>query len=459
MKTRSEEDALGTVEVPEEAYYGAQTQRARENFPVSGIRMPLKMVGTLGLIKRCAARVNRELHLLDDRVADGIEKAAQEVAEGLLDEQFVLDVFQTGSGTSSNMNANEVIAGRANELLTGRKGGKHPVHPNDHVNLCQSSNDVIPSAIHIAALTEIRRSLLPGLETLHQSLRRKADAFADIIKLGRTHLQDAVPIRLGQEFSGYARQVELAIKRIAGIEGDLGELALGGTAVGTGVNAHPEFAAKTIALIAQATQCPFVEAVNHFEAQGAQDAAVAASGALKSVAVGLTKIANDIRWLASGPRCGLGEITLPALQPGSSIMPGKVNPVIPEVMIQVAAQVVGNDAAITNGGQWGFFELNTMLPLIAHNLLQSIELLSSSAPLFAEKCIDGIEANRERCRAGIEQSLALVTYLVPSIGYDRASSISREAYATGKTIRELVLERGLLSEADFDRLILESLRA
>lgn len=458
MKTRSEEDALGIVQVPEDAYYGAQTQRARENFPVSSIRMPLTLVRTLGLIKRCAARVNHDLHLLDDPLADAIEQAAQEVADGHLDDQFVLDVFQTGSGTSTNMNANEVIAGRANELLTGRKGGKEPVHPNDHVNLCQSSNDVIPSAIHIAALTEIRRSLLPGLEKLHQSLRRKADAFADIIKLGRTHLQDAVPIRLGQEFSGYARQVELAIKRIEGVEGGLGELALGGTAVGTGVNAHPEFAARTIALLAKATQCRFVEADNHFEAQGAQDAAVAASGALKSVAVGLTKIANDIRWLASGPRRGLGEITLPSLQPGSSIMPGKINPVIPEVVIQVAAQVIGNDAAITIGGQWGFFELNTMLPLIAHNLLQSIELLGNSARLFAEKCIDGIDANRERCRAGIEQSLALATYLVPTIGHDRASAISKEAYATGKTIRELVLEKGLLSEADFDRLIFESLK-
>jgi fumarate hydratase, class II len=336
--------------------------------------------------------------------------------------------------------------------------GKRPVHPNDHVNLCQSSNDVFPSAVHIAALTEIRGRLLPGLEILHQSLRKKAVDFADIIKLGRTHLQDAVPIRLGQEFSGYARQVELAIQRIEGIEGGLGELALGGTAVGTGVNAHPEFAARTIALIADATHCPFIEAANHFEAQGAQDAAIAASGALKSVAVCLTKIANDLRWLASGPRCGLGEISLPSLQPGSSIMPGKVNPVIPEVVIQVAAQVIGNDLAITIGGQWGFFELNTMLPLIAHNLLQSVKILSSSVRLLAEKCIDGIDAHRERCTAAVEQSLALATYLVPAIGYDRASALSKEAYATGKTIRELVLEKALLSETDLDGLILESLR-
>ncbi|MHC1744714.1 MAG: class II fumarate hydratase [Syntrophobacteraceae bacterium] len=457
MKTRSEQDALGTVQVPEEAYYGAQTQRARDNFPVSSLRVPLPLVRSLGLIKRCAARVNRELQLVDARLADAIEKAAQEVVDGLLDDQFVLDVFQTGSGTSTNMNANEVIAGRANELLTGRKGGKDPVHPNDHVNRCQSSNDVFPSAIHIAAVVEIRRTLAPTLQILHRSLLQRAGLFADVPKLGRTHLQDAVPIRLGQEFGGYARQVELAIKRVEGADEGLLELALGGTAVGTGVNAHPAFAAKTIALLADATQCHFVEAMNHFEAQGAQDAAVAASGALKSVAVSLGKIANDLRWLASGPRCGLGEITLPSLQPGSSIMPGKVNPVIPEVVIQVAAQVIGNDTAITLGGQWGFFELNTMLPLIGHNLLQSIELLGSSARLFAEKCIDGIEANRDRCKASIEQSLALATYLVPAIGYDRASAVSKEAHATGKTIRELVLEKQLLDESEFDRLIKESL--
>lgn len=449
---------MGVIQVPEDAYYGAQTQRARDNFPVSGLRMPRGLVRSLGLIKRCAARVNHDLGLLDETLAGAIETAAREIVDGRLDDQFVLDVFQTGSGTSTNMNANEVIAGRANELLTGRRGGKQPVHPNDHVNLCQSSNDVIPSAIHVAALTAIRRELLPGLEKLHGSLAGKAVDFAEILKLGRTHLQDAVPIRLGQEFSGYARQVELAIQRIESAAGGLKELALGGTAVGTGVNAHPEFASRTIALIAEATGCPFMEAINHFEAQAAQDAAVAASGALKGAAVGLTKIANDLRWLASGPRCGLGEITLPSLQPGSSIMPGKINPVIPEVVIQAAAQVVGNDAAVTLGGQFGAFELNTMLPLIAHNLLQSIELLGNSARLFAERCIDGIEANRERCRTSIEQSLALATYLAPVIGYDEASAVSREAFATGRTIRELVLEKGLLPEAHFDRLILESLQ-
>lgn len=459
MSTRSETDALGPVAVPEEAYYGAQTQRALENFPVSGIRMPTALVRSLALIKRCAAAANRELGLLDASLAEAVERAAREVEEGLLDDQFVLDVFQTGSGTSTNMNANEVIAGRANELLTGRRGGKEPVHPNDHVNLCQSSNDVIPSAIHISALTGIRGRLLPGLKTLQTSLDRKAEAFSDVVKLGRTHLQDAVPMRLGQEFGGYARQVALAVKRLHGIEEELCELALGGTAVGTGVNADPEFAPRTIARIAEATGCPFVEAHDHFAAQGAQDAAVAASGALKCTAVSLAKVANDLRWLASGPRCGLGEITLPSLQPGSSIMPGKVNPVIPEVVIQVAAQVIGNDAAITLGGQGGFFELNTMLPLIACNLLQSIDLLASAASLLAARCVDGIEANRERCRANVEQSLALATYLVPAFGYDRASVVAKEAYATGKTIRQLVLEQGMMDEAELDRLIRESLRS
>ena len=428
MQYRKEEDALGTILVPEDAYYGAQTQRAIDNFPVSGLTFPASFIRALGLVKKCAAVVNRELGLLEANLAEAILTAAQEVIEGKLDRQFPVDVFQTGSGTSTNMNANEVIAGRANEILTGRRGGKSPVHPNDHVNLCQSSNDVIPSVIHIAALTEIKNQLLPSLTVLHRSLEQKSREFHDIIKIGRTHLQDAVPIRLGQEFGGYARQVELGIKRIRATEESLAELALGGTAVGNGVNAHPEFAPRVIALISAETGCSFVEAKDHFEAQAAQDAAAEASGALKSLAVSLSKIANDIRWLASGPRCGLGEINLPSLQPGSSIMPGKVNPVIPEVVIQVAAQVIGNDAAISLGCQGGYFELNTMLPLIAHNLLQSISLLTSAATLFADKCIDGISANAERCAANIERSLALATYLVPLIGYDRASEIAKEAY-------------------------------
>ena len=453
MKTRREEDSLGTVEVPEDAWYGAQTRRAVDNFPVSGLTFPPSFIRALGLVKKCAAEVNRDLGLLDPRIAEAVIRAAGEAAEGKFLDQFPLDVFQTGSGTSTNMNANEVVAGRANEILTGRRGGKSPVHPNDHVNLGQSSNDVIPSVIHIAALESMRKRLLPAMETLRASLERKAVEFADIVKIGRTHLQDAVPVRLGQEFGGYARQVELGIARLRGSEKYLRELALGGTAVGNGLNAHPEFARKTIALIARETGCPFVEAVNHFEAQGAQDAAVDASGRLKTVALSLAKIAGDLRLSASGPRCGLGEIVLPALQPGSSIMPGKVNPVIPEVVIQVAAQVTGNDAAVAYAAQAGFFELNAMFTVIAHNLLQSIHLLGSAAGLFAEKCIDGINADRERCASLIEKSLALSTYLVPLIGYDRAAALSKEAYRTGRTVREVALEQGLATKEEIDRLL------
>jgi len=452
MNGRAEEDALGTVLVPEDAYYGAQTRRALDNFPVSGFSFPPSFIRALGLVKKAAAMVNRDLGLLDAGLAEAVIEAAREVADGRLDGQFVLDVFQTGSGTSTNMNANEVIAGRANEILTGRRGGRSPVHPNDHVNKGQSSNDVIPSVIHIAALLTLRRRLIPSLEALYRSLSDKASEFAEVLKIGRTHLQDAVPMSLGQEFSGYARQVELAIERVKRVEPALGELALGGTAIGTGLNTHPEFAGRVIAVIARETGCPFREAVNHFEAQAAQDAAVEAGGALKTVAVSLAKIANDLRWLASGPRCGLGEINLPSLQPGSSIMPGKVNPVIPEVVLQVAAQVIGNDAAVTFGAQAGNFELNTMLPLIAHNLLQSIELLSSAAALFASKCVAGITANRERSASNIERSLMLSTYLVPAIGYDRASAVAREAHRTGKTIREVVLEQGLMSPERIDDL-------
>jgi len=453
MKTRTEEDTLGTVLVPEKAYYGAQTQRALENFPVSGLTFPSSFIRALGLVKKCAATVNLDLGLLDRRLADAIGRAAQEVVDGEHDDQFVLDVFQTGSGTSTNMNANEVVAGRANEILTGKRGGKAPVHPNDHVNLGQSSNDVIPSVIHIAALLEIRNRLIPSLEELRDVLQQKAHEFADIIKIGRTHLQDAVPLTLGQEFGGYARQVELGIERLQATEQRLSELALGGTAVGTGLNAHPGFASATVACISRETGCTFHEAGNHFEAQAAQDASVEVSGALKTVAVSLMKIANDIRWLASGPRCGLGEINLPSLQPGSSIMPGKVNPVIPEAVIQVAAQVVGNDQVVTLAGQGGYFELNTMLPILAHNLLQSIRLLASSVSLLAGKCIAGISANREKCAANIEQSLALSTFLVPSIGYDKAAAVAKEAYKTGKTIREVVLEKGIMAEEDFDRFL------
>jgi len=457
MKQRVERDSMGDVLVPEEAYYGAQTQRAVENFTISGLRFPRVFISALGLIKKHAARVNRDLGLLDSSLADTIITAAQEVVAGDWDDQFVVDVFQTGSGTSTNMNANEVIAGRANESLTGKRGGKSPVHPNDHVNMGQSSNDVIPSAIHIAAMTEIRNRLLPSLDLLAKRIREKATAFGAVMKIARTHLQDAVPITLGQEFGGYARQIELGIARIEAVEPRLCELALGGSAVGTGLNTHPEFAAKVIGGIAEETGCPFKEAADHFEAQAARDAAVELSGALRTVSVGLVKIANDIRWLSSGPRCGLGEIHMPALQPGSSIMPGKVNPVIPEVVVQVAAQVIGNDAAVTLGGQGGNFELNVMLPLTAYNLLQSITLLGASATAFAEKCIQGITANEEKCRGNLEWSLALATAFVPFLGYDNAASLAKEAYDTNKTIREVALERGVLPEKKIHQILDEIL--
>jgi len=450
MKYRKEKDTMGTVLVPETAYYGPQTQRAADNFPIGDLKLPVSFIRALALLKKCAARVNLDLGLLDSKMADAIAAAAQEVIDGQLDDQFVVNVFQTGSGTSSNMNMNEVVACRANEILSGKKSSKSPVHPNDHVNLGQSSNDVIPAVIHIAALMTIREQLIPALSLLVESLARKAKKFADIHKIGRTHLQDAVPMLLGQEFSGYARQIELGIKRISAAEERLYELALGGTAVGTGVNAHPEFAAGVIALLSKETKIVFQEAANHFEAQAAQDAAVETSGALKTLAVSLVKIANDVRWLASGPRCGLGEINLPSLQPGSSIMPGKVNPVIPEAVIQVAAQVMGNDTTIMMGGQAGNFELNVMLPVMAYNLLQSIELLASAANVFAKKCIDGISANAETCAGYIEKSLALATGLVPKIGYDKAAAVSKKAYESGRTVRDVLLEEKILSEKEFD---------
>jgi fumarate hydratase, class II len=450
---REEIDTLGVVQVPADAYYGAQTQRASENIAIGDIKMPRDFIHALALIKAGAAEVNRRLGILDPRLAEAILAASREVLEGKWDEQFILGVFQTGSGTSSNMNVNEVIASRANEMLTGKKGGKSPVHPNDHVNLGQSSNDAVPSAIHIAALRSVRKRLIPALQRLQESLSAKADAFADVRKIGRTHLQDAVPMTLGHEFSGYARQVELGIERLASVEPRLAELALGGTAVGTGVNAHPEFAAAAIAWISRETGIEFRKARNHFEAQAARDAAVEASGALKTVAVSLAKIANDVRWLGSGPRCGLGEITLPSLQPGSSIMPGKVNPVIPEAVLQAAAQVVGNDTTITLCGQGGNLELNTMMPLIAHTLLQSIGLLADAALALADKCIDGITANREACAAFIEKSLALVTGLVPRMGYDRAAEIAKKAYASGRTVRAVLSEENLLSQKEIDALL------
>jgi len=452
MKYRKEKDSLGTIEVPEDAYFGASTQRAVNNFPVSNLRFHSSFIYSLALIKKCAALANHELGLLDKMVSEPIVTSAKEIMEGKLDDQFVVDVFQTGSGTSTNMNVNEVIASRANEIVTGKKGGKFPVHPNDHVNLGQSSNDAIPTAIHISALTLIRMNLIPSLVSLKNSLSDKAIEFKDVKKIGRTHLQDAVPIFLGQEFSGYERQIALAIKRIETAQDHLAELALGGTAVGNGLNTHPDFAKKVILLISKHSKFNFKEAENHFEAQGAQDAAVETSGTLKTIAVSLIKICNDIRWLASGPRCGLGEISIPSLQPGSSIMPGKINPVIPEAVIQVCAQVMGNDITITISGQAGNFELNVMLPVIAYNLLQSIDLLSSATKLLAEKCISGIRANRQKCASNIEKSLAMATYLVPHIGYDKAAAIAYKAHETGKTVIEIVREEKILPEKELEKI-------
>lgn len=449
---RVEKDSMGEVKVPRSAYYGAQTQRAVENFPISTRRFPRRFIRALGLIKLASARVNKTLGLLDQKIADVIVQAAQEVIEGKLDEQFVLDIFQTGSGTSTNMNANEVIANRAIELLGGQIGSK-AVHPNDHVNMGQSSNDVIPTAIHVAALEAIEQELGPALRKLHQVLVAKAREFDKVVKIGRTHLQDATPIRLGQEFSGYARQVELGIKRMEKARESLQELALGGTAVGTGLNAHPEFARRVIQLLNELTGIGFREAENHFEAQGAQDALVEASGALKTIAVSLIKIANDVRWLGSGPRCGIGELRLPEVQPGSSIMPGKVNPVIAESAIQACAQVIGNDLAITLGGQWGFFELNTMMPLMASNLLESIEILANATSNFADRCIAGIQADETRCAEMIEKSLAMCTALAPVIGYDEAAKIAKTSYETGKTVREVAKELKVLPEDRLDEIL------
>jgi len=441
---RIEKDSMGEMRVPTDALYGAQTQRAVENFPISNLRFPREFVRAMGLIKLAAARANMDLALLDKRVGDAIVNAAQEVVDGKLDPQFVLDIFQTGSGTSTNMNTNEVISNRAIQMLGGVVGSKTPVHPNDHVNMGQSSNDVIPAAMHVAALETIERSLIPALRKLQSALEGKAKEFDSIVKIGRTHLQDATPVRLGQEFGGYARQVELGIRRLEKLRDTLGELPLGGTAVGTGINTDPAFPPAAIEHLSRITRLPFTEAKNHFEAQGGKDAIVETSGALKTIAASFTKIANDIRWLASGPRCGIGEIILPETQPGSSIMPGKVNPVIAESVLMVAAQVIGNDAAITIGGQAGVFELNVMMPVMAHNLLESIRLLASSANNFADKCVSGIAANVERCNDMIEKSLAMCTALAPEIGYDQAAAIAKESYKTGKTVREIALEKKIL---------------
>jgi fumarate hydratase, class II len=427
--SRIERDTMGEVLVPAEALYGAQTQRAVENFPISRLRFTRPFIRALGLIKAAAAKVNGELGLLPRDLAAAIEAASQKVARGDYDAQFVVDIFQTGSGTSTNMNANEVIA-----RLTG-------AHPNDHVNCSQSSNDVIPTAIHVAAGEAVHNELLPAMASLHATLRQKAEEYDNVLKIGRTHLQDAVPIRLGQEFSGYARQVELSIDRVRRALDGIYELALGGTAVGTGLNAPPGFAVATIRALAEQTKLPLREAGNHFEAQASKDAVCFFSAALKTYAVSLTKIANDIRWLGSGPRCGLGELRLPAVQPGSSIMPGKINPVIAESLLMVCAQVIGHDAAITWAGAAGNFELNVMMPVIAYDLLESIELLTASTENFEKRCIAGLQADRERASGLVEQSLAMGTALVPEIGYDRAAALVKEVYETGRTVRAVAGEK------------------
>jgi fumarate hydratase class II len=432
---------MGEVAVPAHAYYGAQTQRAVLNFPISRRRFPRRFIQALGLIKRVAAEVNRDLGLLDAGRAQAIIQAAQEVADGRWDDQFVVDVFQTGSGTSTNMNANEVIARRAMEIAptVGR------IHPNDHVNLGQSSNDVIPTAIHLSVLMALRDDLRPALELLHRDLRAKAEEFWPIIKTGRTHLMDATPIRLGQEFLGYAGQIERALRRLRYAEEELSELALGGTAVGTGVNTHPEFGQRAARRLAELTGLPVRETDNHFQAQAAMDGAVLASGVLNTIAVSLMKIANDIRLMGSGPRAGLFELLLPAVQPGSSIMPGKVNPVIPEALIQVCAQVMANHQAVTLGGQWGFFELNTMLPLIADNLLESVSILANAVRTFSLNCVQGLQATG-RGPELVEKGLMMATALAPVLGYDRAAAIARKAFETGRTIREIAREETDLTD-------------
>ncbi|NIR42412.1 MAG: class II fumarate hydratase [Gemmatimonadetes bacterium] len=444
---RIERDTLGEMKVPADALYGAQTQRAVENFPVSDLRFPRRFIKALGGIKMIAARVNMELEVVDEKKGKAIEQAAKEVMEGKLDEQFVVDIFQTGSGTSTNMNANEVIANRATQILGGEIGSKD-VHPNDHVNAGQSSNDVIPTAAHVAACTALIEETLPGLGKLRDALAAKADEFADVVKTGRTHLMDATPVTLGQEFSGYASQIAHGITRVRNALPHLSELAIGGTAVGTGINAHPKFAPKVCAGLSKLFDHAFVEAPNHFEAQAARDALVEASGALRTVAVSMSKIANDIRWLASGPRTGLSEISIPATQPGSSIMPGKVNPVIAESVRQVCAQVMGNDVTIVVAGQFDNFELAVMIPIMTYDLLQSASILGNAATILAEKCVAGTEANRERCLDYAERSPALATVLAPKLGYDKAAELAKKALELDVTVRELVVQEGLMDDKE-----------
>jgi fumarate hydratase class II len=453
MQTRAERDSMGTFEVPVDAYYGANTMRAVVNFPISDLRLPRGFIRALGLIKQASAQANADLGLLDPRLAEAVVRAAQDVVDGNLDDGFVVDVFQTGSGTSTNMNANEVISNRAIELLGGEKGSRTPVHPNDHVNLGQSSNDVIPTAIHIAAAVDIHDRLIPALQRLEDSLRRRSEDFWGVIKTGRTHLQDATPIRLGQEFLGWAGQIERGRRRAATALEELTELALGGTAVGTGVNTHPDFARRVIERVAEATGVPFRETGNHFQAQSRLDGVVSASAALKTIAVSMYTIASDLRLLGCGPRAGIAEIALPAVQPGSSIMPGKVNPVICESVTMVAAQVIGNDAAVTFAGAAGsLLELNVMMPVAAYNLLQSIAILSTSAVNLAEQAVDGVEATDNGPRL-VEQGLMTCTALAPRIGYDAAAAIAKEAFRSGRTVREVARERTDLAEEELAELL------
>jgi len=449
---RIEKDSLGEMKVPANAYYGAQTARAVENFPISGLVLPRRFIYALGLVKRACTRANIDSGDLEPRIGNAIVQAATEMMEGRWDSEFPIDIFQTGSGTSTNMNANEVIANRAAEILGLERGAK-AVHPNDHVNMSQSSNDVIPTAIHVAAATAITEELIPALEHLREALAAKAVEFDRILKSGRTHLMDATPVRLGQEFGGYADQVAKGVERATHARDALLDLALGGTAVGTGINRRPSFPAKAIAYIAEDTKLAFREARNHFEAQGARDGCVEASGELKTIACSLMKIANDIRWLGSGPRAGLAEINLPATQPGSSIMPGKVNPVMCEAATMVAAQVIGYDATIAFCGATGNFELNVMMPVMVYDLLQAIHLLSSVSHVFADKCVAGITANVERCQETVERNLAICTALAPRIGYDKAAAISKEAYATGRTVREVAKEWKVLTDDEIDALL------
>ncbi|MEX2279866.1 MAG: class II fumarate hydratase [Acidimicrobiia bacterium] len=446
MEYRIEKDSMGEVRVPVGALYGASTQRAVDNFPISGLVMDRRIIWAFGLLKGSAATVAGRRGEIPEGVADAIRQAADSVMEGEHDDQFPVDIFQTGSGTSTNTNANEVIAHLATEI----GGSDERVHPNDHVNFGQSSNDTFPTAMHLAAVHAIRSELLGGLTTLAQSLEAKADAFDNIVKSGRTHLMDAVPVTLGQEFSGYAAQMRKSVIRVERVLPDLEELALGGTAVGTGINAPDGWAAEVIAEMAARTGYEFREADNHFEAQASKDGVVNASGTLKTVAQAMFKIANDLRWLSSGPVTGIAEIRLPALQPGSSIMPAKVNPVIPEMVMQVAAQVVGNDTAITWGGANGNFELNVMMPMMARNLLEAITLLAAASTSLATKCVDGIEADADRARDLLEKNVIVVTALNPHIGYDAGSRVAKRAFAEGRSVRDVVLEEGLMGEAELD---------